>query len=180
MKPPFDISESLAAKARQIKLAVFDIDGVLTDGSLIYGADGEQLKVFHAHDGLGLKMAQQAGIEIAIISARDSAPLRTRLNDLGIRHQLLGCHQKLEALKSLSSELGITAEQCCFTGDDIIDLEAMQYCGLAITVPNGHFLVQNSAHWVTPHAGGNGAARDVCDMLLFCQQKLDLATPSIQ
>lgn len=178
-QPPFEISEAVAAKASKIKLSVFDIDGVLTDGSLIYGADGEQFKVFHAHDGLGLKMAQQAGIEIAIISARNSAPLKTRLDDLGIKHQLLGCHQKLDALKNLLDELALSAEQSCFTGDDVIDLEAMQHCGLAITVPNGHFIVKESADWITSNAGGSGAARDVCDLLLFCQQK-PITTPSTQ
>lgn len=171
---PYDVSKQVMQKAANIKLALFDVDGVLTDGKLHYSADGEQLKVFHALDGHGLKMLQSAGIEVGVISARKSLALQTRLNDLGIKHCHLGVNDKLAVFSQIKSKLGLSNEQCCFTGDDVIDMPVMEHCGLKFSVDNGHFIVRDMADWVTPLAGGQGAVRAICDVLLYSQNNYPL------
>ncbi|NNC98975.1 MAG: HAD hydrolase family protein [Gammaproteobacteria bacterium] len=160
--------------AGKIKLALFDVDGVLTDGSLNYGASGEQNKVFNALDGHGLKMLQKAGIAVGIISARDSGALQTRMQDLGITHCYLGVEDKRAVFTRLIRELKITREECAFTGEDVIDLPVMSECGLKFSVQNGHFIVRDLADWVAPFPGGHGAARAICDLLLYSQQSYPL------
>lgn len=164
---PYDLPNLLLEKASKIELALFDVDGVLTDGSLHYSEAGEQVKSFHALDGHGLKMLHAANIQVGIISARRSSALKRRLSDLEIQHQHLGAHNKSDVLKALLSDLSLNPEQCCFTGDDVIDLPVMQECGLAFSVNNAHFLVKHHADWVTPEAGGAGAVRAICDVLLY-------------
>ena len=171
---PYQIDQAVMDKASVIKLALFDVDGVLTDGKLHYGPEGEQIKVFHALDGHGLKMLQTAGIEVGVISARKSAALQTRLNDLGILHCHLGVNDKLAVLEGLLEDLKLSGEQCAFTGDDVIDLPVMQQCGLKLSVDNGHFIVREIADWVAPLTGGNGAVRAICDVLLYSQNNYPL------
>lgn len=171
---PYSINQSVLDQAAKIKLALFDVDGVLTDGKLHYGPDGEQMKVFHALDGHGLKMLQTAGIEVGVISARKSKALQTRLNDLGVRHCHLGVDDKKSVLNTLLEALELTGEQCCFTGDDVIDLPVMQQCGLKLSVQNGHFIVRDIADWVAPLEGGHGAVRAICDILLYSQNNYPL------
>ena len=170
-KLPFDVPEPIMQAASKIKLALFDVDGVLTDGRLYFGDKGESLKVFNALDGHGLKMLQQAGIAVAIITARKSAPLEARMNELGIKHVYCGVKNKLETFNQLLKKLDIEVQHCSFTGDDVIDLEVMTRCGLSIAVDNAHFMVKHYADWCTPLKGGNGAARLVCDILLLAQDK---------
>lgn len=169
IKPPYQLSSELLAKAKTIQLALFDVDGVLTDGSLYYGAEGEALKRFNVLDGHGLKMLQENGIQVGIISAKQSAALSNRLNGLNIQHQLTGISNKLEAFEQLISQCDIPAEQVCFTGDDVIDLAVMQRCGLSFSVDNAHYSVKQEADWVTPMSGGAGAARAVSDILLYAK-----------
>ena len=171
---PYTVSSEVSQKAKKIKLALFDVDGVLTDGKLHYSADGEQLKVFHALDGHGLKMLQTAGIDVGVISARKSLALQTRLDDLGIKHCHLGINNKLAVFQELQHNLGLSGEQCAFTGDDVIDLAVMQACGLKLSVENGHFIVKNIADWIAPFTGGNGAVRAICDVLLYSQNNYPL------
>lgn len=166
---PFTVSDDVMDKAKRIKLALFDVDGVLTDGKLHYSTEGEQLKVFHALDGHGLKMLQSAGIDVGVISARQSGALETRLGDLGIKHSYLGVNDKVRVFKNLLTELKLSANECAFTGDDVIDLSVMQQCSLKFSVQNGHFIVQKMADWVAPLQGGNGAVRAICDILLYSQ-----------
>lgn len=173
-KLPYDVPAEVFAKAAAIRLAVFDVDGVLTDGQLHYGADGEQVKIFHALDGHGLKMLQLAGIEVSVISARNSAALQSRLSDLGIRHNFLGVKDKNTVFQGLLAELGIEGQQCAYTGDDVIDLPVMQQCGLKFSVVNGHFIVRQMADWVAPISGGHGAVRAICDVLLYSQDNYPL------
>ena len=173
---PYQVSDAVMQKAAKIKLALFDVDGVLTDGRLHYTPNGEQTKVFNALDGHGLKMLQSAGIQVGVISARNSDALVTRLNDLGIAHCYLGVQDKLEVFETLLEQLQLPREQCAFTGDDVIDLAVMQQCGLKFSVQNGHFIVQNMADWVAPLRGGNGAARAICDVLLYSQNCYPLGT----
>lgn len=175
-KLPYTVSSTVNEKAKLIKLALFDVDGVLTDGKLHYSADGEQLKVFHALDGHGLKMLQMVGIDVGIISARRSGALQTRLNDLGIKHCHLGVNDKLSVFEQLKLDLGLSKEQCAFTGDDVIDLSVMHACGLKFSVANGHFIVKDIADWISPFTGGNGAARSICDVLLYSQNNYPMNT----
>jgi len=179
-KLPYAVPSEVMAKAAKIKLALFDVDGVLTDGKLHYSADGEQMKVFHALDGHGLKMLQSAGIAVGVISARQSLALQTRLNDLGITHCYLGVNDKRAVFDTLVAELKLGGEQCCFTGDDVIDLPVMHHCGLKFSVQNGHFIVQDIADWVAPLIGGHGAVRAICDVLLYSQNSYPLGISGAQ
>ncbi len=177
---PYDVSYDVMQKAANIRLALFDVDGVLTDGKLHYSEDGEQIKVFHALDGHGLKMLQSAGIEVGVISARKSKALQKRLNDLGIKHCHLGVNDKHAVFQTLLDELKLTGEQCSFTGDDVIDLPVMHYCGLKFSVENGHFIVKDIADWIAPLTGGHGAVRAICDVLLYSQDSYPLGINSSQ
>ena len=177
---PYKVPDEVLQKASNIKIALFDVDGVLTDGSLHYTRSGEQVKTFNALDGHGLKMLAASGIQVAIISARYSAALQRRLDDLGIKHQYLGVENKVQAFDQLRAELGVEAEQCCFTGDDVIDLAVMLNCGLKLSVSNGHYIVQHHADWVTPLAGGAGAVRAICDVLLYASGSYPIGRSSQQ
>jgi len=177
---PYDVPAQIRSKAAGIKLALFDVDGVLTDGRLHYSTDGEQLKVFNALDGHGLKMLQLAGIQVGIISARDSGALKTRLADLGIKHAYLGVSDKAAVFVDLLQSLNLRSNQCAFTGDDVIDLPVMQQCGLKFSVSNGHFIVQEIADWVAPLSGGSGAVRAICDVILYSQDNYPLGLSSKQ
>ena len=167
--PPYTGIEDITQQAAKVRLALFDVDGVLTDGSLHYSVDGELIKTFNVLDGHGLKMLQASGITVGIISAKDSPALRRRIADLNISHALLGQSNKLSAYQQLIAELNIPEEQTCFTGDDVIDLEVMGCCGLAFSVANGHYSVKQKADWITPMKGGDGAVRAICDVLLYAQ-----------
>ena len=170
-KLPYDVPQHVMQAASSIKLAVFDVDGVLTDGRLYFDNTGESRKVFNVLDGHGLKMLQNAGLEVAIITARKSQPVEVRMKELGIKHVYSGIQNKLDTFTKLIEELNIDPKHCSFTGDDVIDLEVMTRCGLSIAVDNAHFMVKHYANWCTPLKGGNGAVRSVCDILLFAQDK---------
>ena len=162
-------------KAAQIQLVIFDVDGVLTDGRLYLGNDGNEYKAFHIRDGHGIRMLLDAGVEVAIISGRRAASVERRMTDLGIRHAYLGVQDKLAAFDSLLVRLGLTAEQVAFVGDDLIDLPVMARVGLAIAVRDADPFVRQHAHWQTPSRGGRGAARDVCELLLEARGQLAAA-----
>jgi 3-deoxy-D-manno-octulosonate 8-phosphate phosphatase (KDO 8-P phosphatase) len=157
------------ARAARIKLVVFDVDGVLTDGRLYYGAGGEELKVFHVHDGQGMKRLQKAGVTLAIISGRDSAAVTRRMQDLGIEHVFQGDEHKLPIFERLLQKLGIKPEQVACMGDDLPDLPLLQKAGLAVAVANALPVLKQAAHHVTTARGGRGAAREVCDLILDAQ-----------
>ncbi len=165
------ISEDVRNRAARIRLAAFDVDGTLTDGCLRFGADGHEFKVFNAHDGLGLKRLQANGIEVAFISARISHASALRAEELGIAHVYQGQDNKRECLEQLLKALKLGSDAAAFTGDDLPDLPAMRNAGLAIAVANAHPVLDTWVHWRTPHAGGHGAVRDVCDLLLAAQDK---------
>jgi 3-deoxy-D-manno-octulosonate 8-phosphate phosphatase (KDO 8-P phosphatase) len=165
----------VASKAAQIQLVIFDVDGVLTDGRLYLGNDGNEYKSFHIRDGHGIKMLLDAGVEVAIISGRRAASVEQRMTDLGIHHAFLGVQDKLAAFDSLLVRLGLTAEQVAFVGDDLIDLPVMARVGLAIAVRDADPFVRQHAHWQTPSRGGRGAARDVCELLLEARGQLTAA-----
>jgi len=156
-------------RAARVKVMIFDVDGVLTDGSLTYDANGEITKTFFVLDGLGIQLLNRTGVRTAIISARRSPIVDRRASDLGITHVFQGQHDKRLAFAELLEQTGVTAEECGYIGDDVIDLPLLTRVGFAVTVPSGHPEVQHRAHYVTKSAGGRGAVREVCDMVMRAQ-----------
>ncbi len=156
-----------------VKLAVFDVDGVMTDGSLTFSESGEELKTFHVQDGLGLALLREAGCRIAVISARTSTIVAKRMAELGIDHVYQGRKDKRATLNTILNELNIDSASVVYAGDDLIDLPAMKQAGIAIAVANAHPLVKQQADWVTGKPGGSGAVREICELILRAQNKLD-------
>ena len=152
--------------AAQIRLLVLDVDGVLTDGRLWFGPDGELVKAFHVRDGVGIKAVLGAGVEVAIISGRQSAAVERRAAELGLRHVRQGCDNKAEALRALTAELGVPPGAAACIGDDTPDLPMMALVALPIAVADAHPDVLAAARHVTRAAGGAGAVRELCDLLL--------------
>ncbi len=156
----------LLARAQRVKAVFLDVDGVLTDGALFYSEAGETMKRFNTLDGHGLKMLQKAGITPVVITGRDSAPLRERLRALGITHAHFGTEDKRPAAEVTLANLGLDWSQSAAMGDDWPDLPMMRHAALACAPANAHAEVLARAHFVTPHSGGHGAVRDLCDLLL--------------
>ena len=165
--------QDILAKAAQIRLIIFDVDGVLTDGSLFIGDDGEEYKAFHSRDGHGMKMLRATGVEIGIITGRTSNVVRHRMASLGIHYVYQGQLEKLPAFEELIGKLGLEQGQVAYVGDDVVDLPILIRAGLAVAVADAHPLVKRHAHWTTPHGGGRGAARDVCELIMEAQGTLD-------
>lgn len=160
-------------KAQAIRLAIFDIDGILTTGHIFYTAEGETIRAFHVHDGLGLKLLQKAGIEVAIISAKKSPAVEIRLNELGIKHIYLGRGKKLPAYEELKESLAISDEQIAYMGDDLPDLCLLKRAHFAITVPAAPEIIKQHADYVTTRKGGKGAVREACELILKAQDNYD-------
>lgn len=159
--------------AKNIKLLVLDVDGVLTDGGLYYDADGMAMKRFNVQDGFGIKLAQSAGLEIGVISGLDQNPVANRVAELGIKHYYPGKHKKIPLFEEICDKVGIDVSEAAFMGDDWIDLGVMQRAGLALSVPNGMPEVRELADWVAPRAGGHGAVRDAIGFILEAKGLLD-------
>ncbi|MDR2188853.1 MAG: HAD-IIIA family hydrolase [Azonexus sp.] len=159
-------------RAARIKLVAFDIDGVMTDGRLHYTEDGGELKTFNAQDGLGVKLMQRAGFELAIVTGRHSNIVTARAADLGIHHVLQGIGDKEETVAALLGQLGLDWAECAFMGDDLIDLPVMRRCGLAIAPANAQAIVKQLAHLTTQASGGHGAVREAVEFILTAQNKL--------
>jgi len=171
--PATNVAPALQQRAAAVKLMIFDVDGVLTDGSMQFGPDGEMMKTFNVHDGLGIKLLQESGVLTAIISARQSPIVTRRAADLGIQYVLQGGHDKRIPFAKLLAETGLVAEQCGFIGDDVIDLPILTRVGFAVGVPNGRPEVHSRVHHVTQASGGRGAVREVCELLLRAQGTYD-------
>ena len=152
-----------------LKAAIFDVDGVLTDGRLYIGESGEQFKAFSTLDGHGLKLLARAGIEPIVITGRDSPAVRRRVADLGLRHAIYGVSDKLAAAEPLLEQLGLSWPQVAAIGDDWPDLPLLTRAGFACAPANAHAEVQAVAHHVTTRGGGDGAAREFCDLLLMAK-----------
>ncbi|MCU0766587.1 MAG: 3-deoxy-manno-octulosonate-8-phosphatase KdsC [Gammaproteobacteria bacterium] len=159
-------------KAARVRLVIFDVDGVLTDGSLYLGDDGQEYKAFHSRDGHGMAMLQESGVVVGIITGRTSQVVRLRMESLGVRHVHQGQRDKRSAYEQMKAELGLTDDEVAFVGDDVVDLPVMSRVGLAIAVQDAHPAVKQHAHWQTPSRGGRGAARDVCELLMEAQGTL--------
>ncbi len=162
MNIPVDIIE----KAKPIRLLALDVDGVLSDGSVYFTAQGDEIKAFSILDGQGIKSLQKHNIEVAIITGRNSPLTARRASDLGIEHITQGREDKKVALNELLSQLDIPLEHVAYVGDDLPDLSAITAVGLGITVANGHDFVKSHADHITEKAGGSGAVREVCDLIL--------------
>jgi 3-deoxy-D-manno-octulosonate 8-phosphate phosphatase (KDO 8-P phosphatase) len=162
-------------RARRVRLMVFDVDGVLTDGRLWYGPQGEALKAFHTLDGHGLKMLQQSGISAALLSGRSSPAVAQRAAELGIAHVLQGASDKAAAFGALLARLALEPAQAGGMGDDVPDLPVLERCGFASAPREAHERVRRAAHYVAAAPAGAGAAREVCEFLLRAQGKLDAA-----
>jgi 3-deoxy-D-manno-octulosonate 8-phosphate phosphatase (KDO 8-P phosphatase) len=160
-------------RASKIKLVIFDVDGVMTDGRLILGDDGLEYKAFNSHDGLGMKLLKGSGVNMAIITGRTSHVVTKRAESTGISHFYQGVEDKLEAFLDLMKQTGLTPEQCAFMGDDVVDLPPMRRCGLALTVPAAPPLVKQHAHFVTTREAGHGAVREVCELIMQAQGTYD-------
>jgi len=167
LTPSLSFSPDLRTFARDIRAAIFDVDGVLTDGSLFISEAGETLKAFNALDGHGLKLLAQGGITPIVITGRDSPAVRRRLKDLGLVHAVFGAHDKLAAAEPLLASLGVSWNQVAVMGDDWPDLPLLVRAGFACAPLNAHTEVRAVAHHVTALRGGQGAARECCDLLLW-------------
>ena len=156
----------MSVAAAAIRLLVLDVDGVLTDGRLYFGARGEVMKAFHVRDGHGIKQLQQAGVAVAVISGRRSAAVMRRCRELGIRHLIQGVEDKLAAFRGLTMRLKVQPAQCACIGDDVPDLPLMRTVGLSFAVCDAHPSARRAADRRTQLPGGCGAVREVCDLLL--------------
>ncbi|MEK0435955.1 MAG: hypothetical protein RL369_2004 [Pseudomonadota bacterium] len=156
-------------RAQQVKLMIFDVDGVLTDGGLRYGEHGEIIKTFNVLDGHGIKLLQQCGVRVAIISARESNIVTRRAADLGIALVQQGVNDKRAVFEQLLKKTDLVGAQCGYMGDDFVDLPVMTRVGFCASVPNAHPEVRARAHWVANSHGGHGAVREVCDFILRAQ-----------
>lgn len=159
----------LLEKAKKLKLLILDVDGVLTDGRLFFDNQGNEYKCFHARDGHGMKLLQQTGVEIAVISGRKATSVTLRLQNLGITHIYQGYDDKILAFNAIISKTGLAPQQIAYMGDDILDLPVMRRVGLAIAVQDANFAVKQRADWCTDLPGGLGAVREVCDFIMQAQ-----------
>jgi len=162
-------------KAEKIRIVIFDVDGVLTDGRLYVTDQGTELKAFYSRDGLGMRMLQQSGVDIAVITGRTSETVKHRMTEMGVRHVYQGQRNKLPALDSLIDETGVPADAMAYLGDDIVDLPVMRRVGLAVAVADAHEDVKLYADWQTPNKGGFGAARDLCELIMKAQNTWERA-----
>lgn len=162
-------SEEILAIAEQIKLVIFDVDGVLTDGGLYFTDDGREIKKFNVKDGLGISILVKKGVEVAVITGRTSVIVADRMKSLGVNHVYQGRMNKLETYENLKVAMNITDQEVAFVGDDIIDLPIMYKCSLSVAVADAHEEVKSHARLVLTKRGGMGAARDVCDLIMKAQ-----------
>lgn len=165
--------QDLLLRASRIRLVIFDVDGVLTDGRLYFGNDGNETKAFHVRDGHGIRMLMNQGIETAVISGRQAVSVTRRMADLGVSHVQQGVHDKGQAFEELRARLDLPAEAVAFVGDDVIDLPVMTRVGFAVAVADADPFVVRHAHWQTRTAGGRGAVREVAEFILAAQGRLD-------
>lgn len=167
--------EKINQLASPVKLLVLDVDGIMTDGKLYFSNSGEETKAFNTMDGLGLKLLQKSGVEVAIITGRNSEIVATRASSLGINMVHQGRDDKKVVLDGILSELGLDYSVVAYAGDDLPDLACIKAAQLGITVPDGHSLVQQNADAITTRDGGSGAVREICDWILIAQNNYESA-----
>jgi 3-deoxy-D-manno-octulosonate 8-phosphate phosphatase (KDO 8-P phosphatase) len=167
------MNQEVMQRAKNIKLIIFDVDGVMTDGGLTIGDDGQEYKTFNTQDGLGMKLLKNSGVQMAIITGRTSKVVTQRAESTGVAHFYQGVDDKLVAYKDLIAKLNIKPEHTAFMGDDVVDMPPMLRCGLSITVPAAPESVKNHAHYITQKEGGKGAVREVCELIMHAQSTFD-------
>ncbi|UCH46782.1 MAG: HAD-IIIA family hydrolase [Betaproteobacteria bacterium] len=163
------MSEDVSRRASQIRLALFDVDGVMTDGTLFISQRGESFKPFNILDGLGLKLLKTSGVTTGILTGRSSASVKKRASELAIDHLIQGAEDKLQAYADLCKQLGLDDYQVCYMGDDLPDLPVLRRCGLALSPPDAVKQVREQAHFVTRTGGGRGAVREACELIMQAQ-----------
>lgn len=171
-----NVPQEVLNKAKTIKLLVCDVDGVFSDGRIYLGNDGEELKAFHTKDGFGIKALGASGVDVAIITGRNSAIVANRMKALNVKHIIQGQEDKLPALQALAEQLNLATDEIAYIGDDVPDLPCILACGLGISVNDAHPQVINNADYITFTRGGFGAVREVCDLIMQCQGSLAQAT----
>ena len=167
MQPVASLPAELLLRAQGVRVLLLDVDGVMTDGGLHYGPEGEVLKRFHVQDGLGLVLLRRCGIVPAVVSGRDGPPLQARLRELGIEQARCGVADKLAAAQSILTPLGLDWTDAAAMGDDWPDLPLLRRCAFSAAPADAHVEVRAAVHHVTPRAGGHGAVRDLCDLLMM-------------
>lgn len=165
------LSQEINNRIKKIRLFVMDVDGILTDGRIIYDDNGNQLKFFNVQDGLGIALLRRGGIESAIITAKSSKVVERRAKDFKLKYLYQDCSDKLKTFNSLVKKLKISPEEACYMGDDLLDIPVMKLVGLAISVPNAVLEAREAAHHITERQGGHGAVREICDLILKTQGK---------
>lgn len=165
----FDLDPQWLSIVKQLKLLVLDVDGVLTDGRLFFDDSGKEYKCFHARDGHGIKLLRQTGVEVAVISGRKSNSVALRMQSLGVELVYQGHENKRAAFADILQRLSLKPEQVAYIGDDILDLPVMRQVGFAVAVQDANFALKDHAHWRTQTAGGLGAVREVCDLIMQVQ-----------
>ncbi|HTF16007.1 MAG TPA: phenylphosphate carboxylase subunit delta [Burkholderiales bacterium] len=167
--------DDILERMRQLRLMIFDVDGVLTDGTLYFSETGAELKAFNARDGHGLKVLKESGVEVALLSARRSRAVEARAAELGITFVEQGASDKSAAFESLIGRLRTSAAAAGYMGDDWVDLPVLARCGFAASVPEAPEIVRERVHHVTRAPGGRGAAREVCELIMWAQGTLERA-----
>ncbi len=168
-----DLPKEILDKAQNIKLLVLDVDGVLSDGKLYFTDEGNEFKAFSTLDGQGIKLLQNSGIEVALITGRESNIVTLRAKELGIKHLIQGCEEKLKALNTILGTMNLSLQEVAYIGDDLPDLACIRNVGFGVTVPNANPVIIQHALCCTERAGGQGAVREICDLILKAQNKLD-------
>lgn len=165
----------LFERAKKVKCLICDIDGVMTDGAIYISNTGEDMKAFHAQDGIGMSMLMAAGIELAVITSSENNVIHKRMEQIGIKTYFSGHIDKRGAYKELKQQLNLEDEDIAYIGDDLSDLLIIKQVGLGVTVPNAVSYVKEGAHWITERKGGDGAVRELCEIILMAQDKFELA-----
>ncbi len=170
-----DLPNEILVKAQNIKLLVLDVDGILTDGKLYFSDKGDEIKTFSTLDGQGIKLLQNSGIEVALITGRTSKIVTLRAKELGIKQLIQGCEEKLDALNTILESMNLNFQQVAYMGDDLPDLACIRRAGFGATVPNANPVILQHALCCTERSGGQGAVREICDLILQAQNKFDAA-----
>jgi len=171
-----EVATDILTKAKQIKLLVCDVDGVFSDGRIYLGNDGEELKAFHTKDGLGIKSLGANGVDVAVITGRNSAIVANRMQSLNVKHIIQGQENKLPALLTLIKELKIKLDEVAYIGDDVPDIACIEAVSLGVAVNDAHPLVMKKANYISFTRGGFGAVREVCDLIMQSQDTLNNMT----
>jgi len=173
MKCPPELASDMQQRAVKIEVILMDVDGVLTAGDIVYNSNGEEIKFFNAHDGLGIRLAHEAGLKTGLISARDSEAIRIRARELKMELLYLGKYNKLKSYDMLMKEADLRDEQVCFIGDDLPDLPVLQRVGFPVAVKNASAKVKETIPFHSERAGGEGAIREIIEYILQAKGKLD-------